>query len=436
MLHRRDEDLAVKSDFDGWLKSLSMFTFVALTLALTFARSVGAQCLDPAFSVAVESDVVYGTGAIDDGAAQMDLLLDVYTPVGDLRPNKPAAVLVHGGSFTGGSKTNGLMAQLGQMLAERGIVAISINYRLFGDDPPVPVWMQQVMTAFGITPSHPEYPRFRTVHAAGMDTRIAVRWLRENAALYGIDPNRVAGIGSSAGAFCTLVAGVIDEPGFDFDHLAAGDPILYPGQSPYLDATVDLWGTLAGFLDFVLDADDSPIMIAHGTNDTVVPYSEAQALADRATLVGLDHELWPLVGIGHGAPLTADASGQPLSQRILEFLRTRLNLCERDSFKCYKARDLGAPRFDNIDLTLADQFGVNDGVFTLTKPTHLCNPTSVDSSAISNAADHLTCYKVKGPTLMPQQRPSVEVTDLYGTLELQILRPALLCAPSSKTILP
>jgi acetyl esterase/lipase len=302
-------------------------TFALLSLALLIPVAAPAQCLDPIFSVGIQSNVVYGTGLVDEGDAEMDLLLDVYTPAGDSRPDKPAAVLVHGGSFTGGSKTNPLMIELGQLLASRGFVAVSIDYRLFGDDPPVPAWMQQVMDAFGITPSHPEYPRFRTAHAAAMDTRIAVRWLRENAQAYGIDPDRVAGIGSSAGAFCALVAGIIDEPAFDFERLNPGDPILYPAQSPITAITVDLWGTLAGFLDFVVDADDSPTMIVHGTNDTVVPYSEAVALANRATTVGLDHELWPLPGVGHGAPLSIDVAGEPLSERILDFLGTRLDLC-------------------------------------------------------------------------------------------------------------
>ncbi len=302
-------------------------TAVAAILTWLAASSAASGLCGAQFSVDVTSNVVYGTGLVDDGDAEMDLLLDVYQPIGDPRPDKPGVVLVHGGSFTGGSKTNSLMVALGQLLASEGFVAVSINYRLFGDDPPVPTWMQQVMVAFGITPSHPEYPRFATAHAAGMDTRIAVRWLRENAATYGVDANRVGGIGSSAGAFCTLVAGMIDEPAFDFDHLEPGDPILYPTQSPYLDATVDLWGTLAGFNDFVVDGDDSPLMIVHGTNDTVVPYSEAVALANRATTVGLDHELWPLPGVGHGAPLGTDVDGEPMSQRILDFLASRLDLC-------------------------------------------------------------------------------------------------------------
>ncbi len=438
---------------ESWTNPISDAALCVAVVALVWASTAAGQCLDPVFSVAVQSNVVYGTGAVDDGAAQMDLLLDVYTPVGDLRTDKPAAVIVHGGSFTGGSKTNSLMVQLGQLLAARGFVAISINYRLFGDDPPVPTWMQLIMNAFGITPAHPEYPRFRTAHAAGMDTRIAVRWLRENAGLYGIDPNRIAGIGSSAGAFCTLVAGVIDEPGFDFDHLTPGDPILYASQSPYTDVTVDLWGTLAGFLDFVLDGDDTPVMIAHGTNDTVVPYSEAQALADRAVVVGLDHELWPLVGVGHGAPLTVDVSGEPLSERILDFLSSRLDLCScnapgggvaidgtdlcpLDPFKCYKVRDLGNPSFDRVDVSLADQFGINDGTFSLLKPAHLCNPSTVDGSAIGNPAEHLVCYKMKGPALATQQRPDIAVDNLFGPLHLQITKPAMLCVPSTKTVLP
>jgi hypothetical protein len=277
-----------------------------------------------------------------------------------------------------------------------------------------------------------------------MDTRIAVRWLRENAQLYGVDPDRIAAIGSSAGAFCALVAGVVDEPGFDFDRLTPGDPIPYPAQSSLAGVTVDLWGTLAGFTNFVVDGDDSPTMIAHGTADTVVPFTAAQALANRAAAVGLDHELWPLAGVGHGAPLSTDVSGGPLSQRILDFLASRLDLCAcsggescgLDPFNCYRVRNLKNPRFERTDVALTDEFAVNDGTFTAVKPTYLCNPTSLDGVAVNNSDDHLTCYKIRGPALASSARPEIAVDDVFGSLELRVLKPRMLCVPSTKTVLP
>jgi hypothetical protein len=87
-------------------------------------------------------------------------------------------------------------------------------------------------------------------------------------------------------------------------------------------------------------------------------------------------------------------------------------------------------------VTLSDQFAVNDGSFELIKPSLLCNPTSQNGASIVNPIQHLTCYKIKGPTLEREQRPSVEVQNVFGTARLEVQKPALLCVPSTKTVLP
>jgi hypothetical protein len=59
-----------------------------------------------------------------------------------------------------------------------------------------------------------------------------------------------------------------------------------------------------------------------------------------------------------------------------------------------------------------------------------------NNEGILNTDDHLTCYKVKGPKLAPLDRPNVQVVNQLGTLQLQAKKAALLCVPSTKTILP
>ena len=63
----------------------------------------------------------------------MDLLLDIYEPVGAKGP-RPVVVFIHGGGFLGGSKSAGSAIGLMNYFASRGFVGFSIDYRLAGDE--------------------------------------------------------------------------------------------------------------------------------------------------------------------------------------------------------------------------------------------------------------------------------------------------------------
>ncbi len=111
-----------------------------------------------------------------------------------------------------------------------------------------------------------------------------------------------------------------------------------------------------------------------------------------------------------------------------------------DHFKCYKAKDLKNPKFEQTTVNLADQFEINDGKFDLKKPFLFCNPVSKNGEGIINPDDHLTCYKAKeskevgGATKIPKEsRPEVEIVNQLGTLQLQAMKTFLLCVPSTKT---
>jgi hypothetical protein len=107
-----------------------------------------------------------------------------------------------------------------------------------------------------------------------------------------------------------------------------------------------------------------------------------------------------------------------------------------DSFKCYLAKDLKDPKFVKTTVALGDQLGLNDGSFLVTKPHLVCNPVDVDGDAIEHPAAHLVCYKLKGPKISRHDRPSVEAEDRFGTVQLQVKKPFLLCVPAAKSVLP
>ena len=112
------------------------------------------------------------------GAKTVNLMMDV------VRPRKqsgrlPAVVCIHGGGFRRGSRDSYLPLCI--RLAQRGYVAATVSYRLSPlDQFPAPVH----------------------------DVKAAVRWLRANAARFGIDPERIGATGGSAGGHLALFLGL------------------------------------------------------------------------------------------------------------------------------------------------------------------------------------------------------------------------------------
>jgi len=212
------------------------------------------------------NNLAYGS-ALNRWTSQVETLrLDRYEPTGDPSPARPAMVVIHGGGFVGGDKGDPQMVQLTTDFARRGWFAVSINYRLAPPGSP-------------ITP--------QVITDAMEDAKAAVRFLRASAAAWRIDTNRIATIGSSAGAYTGLAVAHIPGEG------NSGNP----GFSSSVRATVDLWGALQDVNQ--MEPGEPPLCIIHGTADPTVPYAHAVALDARATAIGLPHELHPLQGAGH-----------------------------------------------------------------------------------------------------------------------------------------
>jgi acetyl esterase/lipase len=124
----------------------------------------------------------------------------------------PLVVFVHGGAFSGGDKgeIRDVPGLLEQLQAE-GYAVASVNYRLSGEAP---------------------FP------AAVQDVKAAVRWLRARAAGYGIDPDRVAIWGTSAGGYLASMVGVSGDQFSGLD-----DPRLGTvGVSSRVQAVVSWYG--------------------------------------------------------------------------------------------------------------------------------------------------------------------------------------------------
>ena len=142
---------------------------------------------DPVFSnVTVTNDITYGT-ATNLSNQPVTLKLDMYAPTGDTVTERPAIVWVHGGSFCCGDRTSGELVDEATTFAKAGFVNVSIEYRL--ESPGCTGNQSNCVLA---------------IQEAAADAQTAVRFLRTNAATYGIDTDRIAIGGSSAGAITAL----------------------------------------------------------------------------------------------------------------------------------------------------------------------------------------------------------------------------------------
>jgi para-nitrobenzyl esterase len=142
------------------------------------ATQFGPQCPQPQPSGVVNEDC---------------LTLNVWTSARSTSERLPVMVWIHGGGFFRGSGSN--TAYDGEALARRGIVLVTLNYRL---------------GALGFL-AHPALSRESAHGVSGnyglLDQIAALRWVRKNIAHFGGDPANITVFGESAGAnsICILM---------------------------------------------------------------------------------------------------------------------------------------------------------------------------------------------------------------------------------------
>jgi acetyl esterase/lipase len=227
---------------------------------------------DPMFPVDTTSDIKYGS-ATDQQGTTVALNLDVYRPSGDTVTKRPVVIWLHGGLFESGDKTSSEAVDQATEFARKGYVTASINYRLSPN---------------GCTVRNAECDQ--AIVDATHDAQAAVRFFRRRARLYGVDPNRIAVGGTSAGGIAALGVGYhSDDPG------TSGNP----GYSSAVSATVSVSGAVI-HTDLV-GPGDAPALLFHGTADTVVPYSEANDTLNAAVAADLPAYLIRWEGAGHDA---------------------------------------------------------------------------------------------------------------------------------------
>ena len=262
---------------NGWRKAtvaLVALLAVALIGGCTVPEPPGAAPLryrDQVFNnVTVTSNLQYGS-APDAQGNPVPLMLDMYRPTGDTQTSRPALVWVHGGSFTGGDKTNLVPVDVANTFAKLGYVVVSINYRLLGSNC--------IANPSGCTAAAIEAKR---------DAQAAVRWLRANAATYGIDPTRIGIGGESAGAITATLVGLLSE-----DVGTSGNP----GWPSTVGGFVSVSGGVP--TASVASPGDAPGLFFHGTADNIVPEAWSVNTAIAMLNAGVPAFLEVQDGAGH-----------------------------------------------------------------------------------------------------------------------------------------
>ncbi|RXP44596.1 alpha/beta hydrolase [Lutibacter sp. HS1-25] len=254
----------------------------------------------------------------------------MYVPDNDLK-NRPAYMFIHGGGFAGGSKQQAQIKNLAKYYTSRGWVFISIDYRLKNNNGTVP----QLWENYSTKVPKDKVSQFLSIYPAIRDAKAALRYIVANAHTYSINTNYITVGGGSAGAITAITLGISNQEDFRDEIDTSQDPTLASTnleQSYQIRTIIDLWGSkialnaleeILGYHRF--DTNDPSLFIAHGTEDTVVPYSNAEELKSIYKTNGVPFAYYALEGKKHGA-WDATVNNKKLEELAFDFIVQQQNL--------------------------------------------------------------------------------------------------------------
>jgi acetyl esterase/lipase len=229
----------------------------------------------------------------------ISLQLDLYKRR-DLNELAPVLIFIHGGAWRTGKRADYLPYLIDY--AKKGYVTATISYRLV---------------------------KQATFPAAVQDVSCGVKWIKAHAAEYGIDPERIALVGGSAGGHLAMMIGY------------GGENAIFNQDCPVGDhnvkAIIDLYGPVdlttpyaistyqtQDFLNTTYDknpdiyklaspktfisSDDPPTLIFQGAIDSLVPVSQSDSLDIWLEKAGVPHEYHRLKGWPHTMDLAVEVN--------------------------------------------------------------------------------------------------------------------------------
>ncbi len=186
------------------------FFFLTLGTIAVFSQNY----IDTQYQISSDLDVTYGN-AIDFAGNLRTLAYDVSYPVNDTPPvcGRPLIVLIHGGAFMLGDKSESTMETLRTQFAQRGYVAMSVNYRLgmYQTDKSLNCNISALGANWNCLNMADSAEWHRANHRAVQDVHGAIRYITSNRTSYKINANNVFVAGESAGGLIALGVGFIDD---------------------------------------------------------------------------------------------------------------------------------------------------------------------------------------------------------------------------------
>ncbi|MBK8367837.1 MAG: T9SS type A sorting domain-containing protein [Bacteroidetes bacterium] len=314
------------------MKKIYLLAFSTLITAISIKAqspcATGRYASDTFTNVTTTSNVVYGSNLSWSGGTT-SLKMDIYQPTGDVDTARPLIIWAHGGSFQGGTSTDGDVVALSQAFAKKGYVCASINYRL------------------GFFPLD-SVNAIKAVLRAVQDMKASIRFFYKDkltANTYKIDTNNIFIGGSSAGAITALQTAYLNKS-CEINYYVTPTVLTslggmegYSGNQCYstkVKGVINLCGALGRY--GWLEAGDVPFCSMHGTDDATVLYNRgmvnpgvplllldgSRMLKEQANAVGINNPLYTWYGQDH-VPYAASAAYMDTTIKFVrDYLVTRL----------------------------------------------------------------------------------------------------------------
>lgn len=267
----------------------------------------------------------HGAPTVSDlsySASAKENVLDLYLPSSG--KDHPVVLLIHGGGWTGGTRTNKREVAVAEGLAAEGFAVASMDYRL--------------------APKHQWPAQLDDIHAA-------LQFLASQAEKYGLDMNRTAVFGGSAGGHLALMAAYTQDEHPEQPKIRAV-AAFYPITNLSTRRETDKFGisseafkegTAPKLLGCAYETDPErwrsaspashvkpsspPTFLAHGQEDQTVNWEQSAELAELLEKSQVPHELILIKEAGHTFDLTTYAGkqlSQDLTPEVTGFLRRYL----------------------------------------------------------------------------------------------------------------
>jgi len=245
-----------------------------------------------------------------------ELRLDAHIPQGD--GPFPTLLLYHGGGYRAGDRS--AVTDRCIFYASQGFGCFTASYRLAPDD---------------------KFPA--QIH----DAKAAIRWIRDHASRFNIDPDRLGIMGFSAGGHLAALAGVTNEndglegPDAPYSISTSVQAVVSyfapmdmreVAKHTHEELPAILHDSFGGGPDECPEAyrqaspiayvapDVPPFLFVHGTEDPLVPFGQSVMMAEKLRKAGVFAEVIGIEGGGHGAlPWEGD-----IRPKVLAFLREHL----------------------------------------------------------------------------------------------------------------